>query len=513
MAAMVPGDTVIIADGDWSTYSGMTITNDGHLPPSGTDLSNMTTIRAETDFGVRLSRLADLGTGREYIVLRGLIFPNKSSTLYGWKHSKIIRCAYMGPKASGNVSTFSLVGKSEYNLVEECIAWGGGRYKFLDYLGHHNIFRRNIARHDWYISPEWKGQESNFRGYATHDDIWQNNISIDSDRIEYQTPDGTSYEDGDFWVGDQLGAGGNILVGNIAVNGMYQAYYLGGTDSGTDTVELTNNIALGPSLEGTPGLTGAITFGTPVVSVTNSFFYRFNTGVQQFIGHNTGAGSLNMVDSVARDVASKAGTPDYMAYYSVTTGNYGPNSLNIDPFTNGLLYPVRVEQGSPLATAGSNGGPIGPTILKKVGASGTLHGESGWDTVTNEDIWPFPNEDKINELMSSTVEGVPGIYGFTAYVSPFGSPNTLTSYIWEYLGNKIPCEIYSACGQSTPAPNQRPTATANANLTSGDSPLSVSFTGGGTDTDGTIASYSWNFGDGGTSTEQSPNHTYINAGN
>ena len=39
----------------------------------------------------------------------------------------------------------------------------------------------------------------------------------------------------------------------------------------------------------------------------------------------------------------------------------------------------------------------------------------------------FPNEDKIKELMSTTVVGVPGKYGFTAYVSPFGSPNTLTS--------------------------------------------------------------------------------------
>jgi PKD repeat protein len=40
----------------------------------------------------------------------------------------------------------------------------------------------------------------------------------------------------------------------------------------------------------------------------------------------------------------------------------------------------------------------------------------------------------------------------------------------------------------------------------------VSFTGSATDPDGTIASYSWTFGDGGASTLQSPSHTYQSAG-
>jgi len=60
--------------------------------------------------------------------------------------------------------------------------------------------------------------------------------------------------------------------------------------------------------------------------------------------------------------------------------------------------------------------------------------------------------------------------------------------------------------------NQPPTATASANPTSGTAPLAVVFTGGGTDTDGTIASYAWTFGDGGTSTVKSPSHTYASAG-
>lgn len=40
----------------------------------------------------------------------------------------------------------------------------------------------------------------------------------------------------------------------------------------------------------------------------------------------------------------------------------------------------------------------------------------------------------------------------------------------------------------------------------------VSFSGTGTDTDGTIVSYSWDFGDSSSLTEQNPTHTYAGAG-
>jgi PKD repeat protein len=60
--------------------------------------------------------------------------------------------------------------------------------------------------------------------------------------------------------------------------------------------------------------------------------------------------------------------------------------------------------------------------------------------------------------------------------------------------------------------NQAPTATASGTPTSGTAPLLVTFTGMGTDADGTIASYAWAFGDGGTSAVQNPTHTYASAG-
>ncbi len=61
--------------------------------------------------------------------------------------------------------------------------------------------------------------------------------------------------------------------------------------------------------------------------------------------------------------------------------------------------------------------------------------------------------------------------------------------------------------------NAVPTATFTATPTSGRAPLLVSFDASGSrDTDGTIASYAWTFGDTGTGTGVTPQHTYTTAG-
>ena len=61
---------------------------------------------------------------------------------------------------------------------------------------------------------------------------------------------------------------------------------------------------------------------------------------------------------------------------------------------------------------------------------------------------------------------------------------------------------------STTPGNQAPTA----EFTFTCSGLDCDFTDASTDADGTIASYLWDFGDGETSTEASPSHTYAAAG-
>jgi hypothetical protein len=58
----------------------------------------------------------------------------------------------------------------------------------------------------------------------------------------------------------------------------------------------------------------------------------------------------------------------------------------------------------------------------------------------------------------------------------------------------------------------QPVATASASPASGEAPLEVRFAGGGSSPNGDIVAWSWEFGDGGTSTERNPVHTYETEG-
>ncbi len=61
--------------------------------------------------------------------------------------------------------------------------------------------------------------------------------------------------------------------------------------------------------------------------------------------------------------------------------------------------------------------------------------------------------------------------------------------------------------------NPPPVAVASATPTNGAAPLLVNFSSAGSyDPNGTITSYAWNFGDGGTSNQANPSHTYNNPG-
>jgi PKD repeat protein len=66
---------------------------------------------------------------------------------------------------------------------------------------------------------------------------------------------------------------------------------------------------------------------------------------------------------------------------------------------------------------------------------------------------------------------------------------------------------------TTNPPNQPPVASFSASPTSGDAPLSVNFDAtASSDTDGTIVSWDWDFGDGSTGAGSTPSHVYTDEG-
>ncbi|OQD43094.1 hypothetical protein BUL40_08370 [Croceivirga radicis] len=60
--------------------------------------------------------------------------------------------------------------------------------------------------------------------------------------------------------------------------------------------------------------------------------------------------------------------------------------------------------------------------------------------------------------------------------------------------------------------NMAPVAVSNADVTSGEAPLMVNFTGSNSTDDVEIVDYLWDFGDGNISTEVNPSHSFITAG-
>ncbi|RSM91524.1 PKD domain-containing protein [Kibdelosporangium aridum] len=101
------------------------------------------------------------------------------------------------------------------------------------------------------------------------------------------------------------------------------------------------------------------------------------------------------------------------------------------------------------------------------------------------------------QVMDSTF-GPDGALYVLDYGTGWGSGDASSAlYRIEYKGNA----------------NGAPTARANANRTSGVAPLTVDFSSAGSsDPEGGALTYSWNFGDGATSTAANPSHTYTSNG-
>ena len=110
-----------------------------------------------------------------------------------------------------------------------------------------------------------------------------------------------------------------------------------------------------------------------------------------------------------------------------------------------------------------------------------------------------------NPRIGFPVEYMPmEIFGFGGY-KPYFRPGAAV----EYAQTLVDINFFDgACGPG----NVSPTVTAAAFPTSGSEPLEVTFTSTASDPDGTIKSYAWSFGDGATSDQANPVHTYSCAG-
>lgn len=462
-SVMSPGDTLIVKDG--------TYTQRIEDPVSGTPAS-YTTIAAEHDGGVVIDG-SNAGQwenaldiyDRRYIRIEGMKFRggradgtgNSAAAVYGSDHIKIMRCAFYDPSLRSseetpggtNYPTFS-ISSCSYMLVEDCWAWGYGRYKFESYNSEHVIFRRCLARYDRMKAHYPKAV---FSIYGSPYNQLQNCIAIDSDQDPYY--EGLDESSEGFYGGlvspnnsPENNNRGMKILGCVALN-------VSG-DQGAGSLLTYGDQYIKDTVVW--DCQGGITYGVPNDNASVSAEHLTCGGIygeQSDYTPSGGNGATCWEDGLGTSITNSLFADnneygifnfrgsDYNDFFNNSAGDYGnswgqshtgpgPNDTYLDPE---LEYITRIESGSPLKSAASDGGDVGATVLKRYGVSGTLYGEAGFEQLTDRDLWPWPNQYRIQNDMGSYSGPPVGARGFCA-------PGTdLTRYIWEYLGNPIPEDI------------------------------------------------------------------------
>ena len=119
---------------------------------------------------------------------------------------------------------------------------------------------------------------------------------------------------------------------------------------------------------------------------TGNFTYRSADQINALLAANVGiqrwASTQPLLNTIFRDIGGNGSrdnlTCDYIDMFQIAGTNFPVGTqpahyFTTDPFTNGLLYPVRIEASSSLAAEGSGGGPVGANILQRIGSDGTFN--------------------------------------------------------------------------------------------------------------------------------------------
>jgi hypothetical protein len=482
---MAPGDTLIVGNG---TYTQMV------SPPSSLSGSSgaYTTVQAENTWGATVDgstvtpayKATLYMYGMHYFQVIGIKFASGPSltdsqnpiTIDTSDHIKLLKLAGYNAPCNNNTAVFVITNTS-YALVEDSHAWGCGRYKFLAYQSQNIIFRHNVARHDSAevsggVIGTWGRQCAQFTMYDSTNILWQNDISVDSGELDASTGnlyggiwsennasvDNSGKYEGDIFINLKTGTDPSIMNGasindqkligtreisNVAIINSIAGIWTNRLDTTVNPANLLIHHITAVNLTGGSPNTGNSADGVGAVELSNTNFTQELAEDSIFQQDNSYglAGYLNS---------------DYNIFYS-NTANFGTSASPATPTAGAhdrlstnplLLYPVRVEAGSPAKGTASDGGDVGATILYRIGTPGTLLGDTGYDTLTTIPLWPWTDEAVIKSDMASyTGQGDPGVRGFTAPGNGlYGGPITLTSYIWESLGNACPADV---CTTST----------------------------------------------------------------
>ncbi len=372
------------------------------------------------------------------------------ATYTGWDHIYFKQVASQGI-VDGNSSAISIAGQN--NLLEDVVVFGKGRYKilFYDYSRNkqskgdgNNICRRCIVRHDWAMKNDIDPEPiAGITSYYNRGTACLNCIVIDSDTPSEWHNSPTELA-GAFLQAVDRGAHAFEVKGSIVINTALPVLANRGLSTGHIIQDLAAvKTASGLFLRGQTDVDNVTLIDVGV----DNFSYRSTEQESKILGPNDGVklydgdGPITFNNAIIKDIAGDgvdgaAVTSNGINMFQISGKDYFKSKktssfMSTDPFQNGLAYPIRIEANSPLATQGNGDKQIGANITHKLGKDGTFKGDSNWETEQSE-LWPWPLEQWIKSEMRTSEYTTDAKRGFAA------DNQSLTNYIWGYLGNTVP---------------------------------------------------------------------------
>ena len=409
---MAAGDTLWIGDGTYTdSFDAMT---------NGSAGAGYTTVKAINEGEVIITGGISFPSSATYRRIEGLRFHDSGQKdILGTRH-KIFRTEFKGGPNTGTsvnvvIGTNDTTPGATYVLLEDCwIHGGGGRYCLLIYNSENIIARRCLTRYDGCADSPGEPQ-ANVTVYDSINVEVQNHLAIDptTPAVEYVSNYYNVMNDTTSTGNDNKHFRGCILIDPARIG-----YF--GANEGVGAAATNCSWVDCASVGGTWGISQLK--GTSII-------YRRLTLID---GNQSGfgifGGSTDIDDCVIADYTNDAfNSGSGVNCAGSGNGNNAGITVVSTVYTNGLLYPARIETGSTLASGGTFG-QRGANIRNKIGVSGTLYGETDYNADTGESLWPWPNETRIFQEICTDVSVTRGL----------GSDTSITNYVMNQFGNGNP---------------------------------------------------------------------------
>lgn len=450
------GDTLIVRDG---TY------NEALSPTCSGSLGSPITFQAENR-GMAIIQMTSGNPGsaieissttsytRSYITIDGFIARSwgEHSAIYIYSEDDVNESQMtnnitvrntgaFGSSNQTNCDTIDLGNNLRDSLFEDIWAYGFGR-KSLSAFGCLRItIRRAVLRYDYWEGGEYLENDprGSFDGYNTTNSVFENIILLDS---APDPPDTTPDRAAFSASGNETPAGveassGNKYLGFVALNNYGNGLECNGGSGDPNTNLYFKDLIIWDCLNGGGG-----------VYVSNNTdgatFLNITCGESGYTGFTVNSSPTSPIDDISISTTFVTQSAGYAFSYSAgDVPTFANNSATLNDEGSDLnaeYAPTLTYIVNPTMVSGHE---RGATVMKRY-----VDG-----VITTTDLWPYPNEDLIKQCMCNstdltTVNRI-AANGENWEPSWCATSKTLTTFIWEYLGNAIPSSIYGTTATKT----------------------------------------------------------------